>query len=251
MSRNAAPGSTRGSGSALRASSAWRLAVGLLALAAASPAAAERQSPETIREAAEAFLTAELEDAFDEVRVEARGVDSRLNLDRCDGELQAFVPHGRSAQRASTVGVECSGDAPWTVYVRMEVEARAEMVVAQRSVRRGHRLSAGDLTLAPRDARRIRGDFYRDPERLIGQEARRGLREGQPVTGNDVQPPMLVQRGDRVDIVAGGNNSLRISGGGRALERGREGDRIRVENLDSGREIQAQVVDEGRVRVGL
>ncbi len=223
------------------------LALPLLAWATAQ---AGTQSPEAIRETAESFLRAELAGEYDEIQVEARGVDGRLNLRACDGELEGFIPRGRSPQQASTVGVRCAGEAPWTVYVRMETTLKTEMVVAARSLRRGQRISATDLRTATRDARRVRGEFYRDPEGVIGQEVRRGLREGAAVTGNHVQPPLLVERNDRVTIIAGNGDAIQISSRGRALEHGEEGERIRGENLDSGREIQARVIDEGQVRVG-
>ncbi|WP_049751403.1 flagellar basal body P-ring formation chaperone FlgA [Halorhodospira halophila] len=232
----------------------WRLGVVLLALSLWTPAAtveANTQSPDAIREAAESFLREELIGEYDEVAVEARGVDQRLNLRACDeGDLEAFIPRGRSPQQTSTVGVSCGGEAPWTVYVRMETTLKTEMVVATRNLRRGQRVSAGDLRTATRDARRIRGEFYRDPAPLIGQAVRRSLREGAAITGNHVQPPRLVERNDRVTITAGNGGAIQISSRGRALEHGQEGERIRVENLDSGREIQARVVGEGQVRVG-
>ncbi len=235
-----------------RASAApgWRRTVAALALLLPGAVWAEGlQSPEAIREAAEVFLTEELEEAFDQVAVEARGVDRRLRLEACDGELDAFVPHGRSAHRASTVGVSCEGSAPWTVYVRMDVEARTQMVVADRSLSRGSRLTEDDLRIEARDARRVRGEFFQDPEQLVGMEMSRSLREGTAVTGQHVQAALLVDRGDRVQLRAGNDGSIRITSRGRALERGREGDRIRVENLDSEREVQGRVVGHGEVRV--
>lgn len=252
MSRPAGATPARRVGRSARPSPAWRLAVVLLALTVLAPAAAQAstQSPEAIRETAEVFLREALAGEYDEVEVEARGVDGRLKLRACDGELEGFIPRGRSPHQAGTVGVRCSGEAPWTVYVRMETTLKTEMVVAGRSLRRGQRLAAADLRTATRDARRVRGEFYRDAGDLVGQEVRRSLREGVAVTGNHVQPPTLVERNDRVTIAAGRGDAIQISSRGRALEHGQKGDRIRVENLDSGREIQARVVGEGQVRVG-
>ncbi len=194
-------------------------------------------------------MRAELAGAFDQVSVNARGVDSRLNLQACDQGLEAFVPYGRTPQRASTVGVRCTGEQPWTIYVRMEVEAQTEMVVAARALSRGSRITRKDVRLAPRDAQRIRDAFYQKPERVVGQEVRRGLREGSAITGTDIQPPQLIDRGDQVVIRAGQGGSIEITSRGRALERGREGERVRVENLSSNNEIQGRVTGEGQVRV--
>ncbi|MFP4647733.1 MAG: flagellar basal body P-ring formation chaperone FlgA [Halorhodospira sp.] len=221
----------------------------LLLLVAPLPALGASQSPEAIQEAAERFLQEKLQGEYDEVSVTARGIDTRLNLTPCKGELEAFIPHGRPPQRTSTVGVRCDGEAPWTLYVRMEVELKTRMLVAERSLRRGSRLQADDVRLALRDARRVRGTFYRTPEAIAGLEMSRSVREGTVLTDRHVQPPLLIERGDRVTILAGNEGSIQISSRGRALERGREGDRVRVENLDSGREIEGQVTGDGTIRI--
>ncbi|BAU58876.2 flagellar basal body P-ring formation protein FlgA [Halorhodospira halochloris] len=211
---------------------------------------AERQQPGLIEEAAEEFLYDILSQDYEHVEVSARGVDSRLNLAKCSGKLEAFIPHGRDAIRASTVGVSCSGDEPWTVYVRMEIEIGADVVVASRPLSRGTTLDHDDVRIARRDVRRARGEWFTDIGDAIGLEAQRNIRQGDPITSRMVDQPLFVSRGERVTIQSGGQSGISITARGEAQENGRQGERIRVENLDSGREIEGRVVAPGVVRVG-
>lgn len=210
---------------------------------------AERQPPEQIEQAAENHLYGILASEHDHVEVTARGVDSRLNLSKCSGELEPFIPHGRDALRASTVGVSCAGEETWTVYVRMEIKISAAMVVAAHPLSRGTTLQGNDLNLAIRDVRRTHGNWYTNADEVIGLETLRNIRQGDPITSRTVDQPLLIGRGDRVTIQAGADRHISITTHGKAQEDGRKGETIRVENLDSGREIEAQVVGSGVVRV--
>lgn len=219
-------------------------------LATALAAEAPRQSPAAIEHAAESFLRQALAAEYEHFEVSARGVDSRLSLEACDDTLEAFIPHGRDAARASTVGVRCTGSVPWTVYVRMEIEAQAKVAVAARLLRRGTVLRAGDLRLAERDVRRMHSDWFTDSESLIGLEVQRTLREGSPIRSRDVDQPLLIRRNDRIRIQGGSGGRVSITARGRALEDGREGERIRAENIDSGREVEGWVIDRGTIQIG-
>ncbi len=241
----------QGTASPLPEALSWPLcALLLLLMGDAAAADRPRQSPEAIEAAAEAFLEEELDQKYEEVEVTARGLDSRLGLSPCKAPLEAFIPHGRDPLRASTVGVRCTGEAPWTVYVRTEIKARSSILVAARPLRRGARVSREDVSAALRDVRRIHGQWYTDPEEVVGQQVRLPLRQGEPLTASQLEAPLLVERGERVLLEAGGSAAIRITSRGRALDDGHQGERIRVENLDSGQEVEGRVIGEGRVRTG-
>lgn len=211
--------------------------------------AAESQSPEQVEKAAERFLHDKLAEEYKYVEVNAHGIDSRLKLDKCDGELEPFIPHGRDAIRASTVGVRCSGNVPWTVYVRMETKVSADVLVAARPLSRGAIIDNNDLRLARRDMSRARGSWYSSIDDVVGLEVQRSIRQGEPLTSRLLDEPILIKRGDRVTIKAGRGRALSITAHGQAKESGRKGERIRVENLDSGREVEGVVTGKGTIQV--
>ena len=59
----------------------------------------------------------------------------------------------------------------------------------------------------------------------------------------------LVRRGARVEILAR-HGSLQVRMAGKALQNGSRGQRIRVRNLSSGREISGEVIASGVIQVG-
>jgi flagellar basal body P-ring formation protein FlgA len=73
---------------------------------------------------------------------------------------------------------------------------------------------------------------------------------GRPIRAADIGAPALVERNQIVPLVyaAGG---LQITAEGRALDRGGEGDVIRVMNLSSRVQVTGIVDETGAVRVGM
>jgi flagella basal body P-ring formation protein FlgA len=88
----------------------------------------------------------------------------------------------------------------------------------------------------------------RDIDDLVGLQAVRRLSGGRVVRAGDVAVPRLVRRGDPLSLVfrcAG----LEIAGPGVALDDGRHGEPVRVQNAASGEMRQAIVVGPRRVQV--
>ena len=77
-------------------------------------------------------------------------------------------------------------------------------------------------------------------EDLVGMEARRNLDAGSPLRFNDLVSPVLVERGQTVNIVSGGGG-LRVSMQGKALAKGSVGDRVLVSNLTSGTRVEGVI----------
>lgn len=132
------------------------------------------------------------------------------------------------------------------VVLLLSQPALAESVVATRTIRAKTLISADDLTLVSAELPGALGD----PALAIGQEARVSIYAGKPVKGDDLGPPTLVQRNQLVTLIylTGG---LSISTEGRALDRGAEGEVLRVMNLGSKNTVTGRVGPDGTVYVGL
>lgn len=119
--------------------------------------------------------------------------------------------------------------------------AAASEPVAARYIRAGEIIAAGDIE-TPQTV-----DALRRAAKLVGLEASRAIYKGQPLTGDALRKPTLVERNAIVamEFVKG---PLAIAAEGRALEQGGEGQRIRVMNLSSRRVVTAIVVGPNAVR---
>lgn len=122
------------------------------------------------------------------------------------------------------------------------------VLVATRSLARGHVLSPADLVLVERDRSTSPRDVLRAPREVVGLRVKRSLPADQILRAQDVEPVPVVERGDRVTLVLQ-RGALMIQATGKAQETGGIGDWIRVVNLDSKREISGRVDQEGRVHV--
>ena len=177
-------------------------------------------------------------------------LDSRLRLPKCNQALEAFSPPtGRKLGR-TTVGVRCSGNKPWSLYVSVAVSLVTDVIVAAHNLARGTVLSNGDLMLEKKDIARLRGNFFKQPAKAIGKVLKRNLQQGHVLNLQHTATQKTVKKGSKVIILAqSGNIQVRMQG--KALGNGATGERIRVQNIHSKKELEATVVSTGVVKVAL
>lgn len=123
-----------------------------------------------------------------------------------------------------------------------------DVVRASRNVRRGDLVEKDDLRLVRETTMRRGGDVLTSLDEAVGKKAARTIRTGRTLTSAMVEDPSMVEKGNAVTIVAE-NKLVRITTQGEALENGRQGERIRVRNLQSGKEIFSTVEAPGWVKV--
>ncbi|PYG00804.1 flagella basal body P-ring formation protein FlgA [Thioalkalivibrio sp. ALE21] len=224
----------------------------LLMLALLAPGAqAEIEPVQNIRDSAERFLHQQLgEHNGDDVEVQLGHVDERLRLKRCDEPLEASLPPGGRPRGNTAVNIRCPGPVTWSVYVPAAVERHAEVVVARRNLSRQQTLGPGDLRMERIETSRQATHYFEDASEVVGLQTRRAIRQGQVIGQQHVNERQVIQRGQRVTILAS-SGSVTIRMQGEALEDATAGDWIRVRNTSSGREIEGEVQPSGTVRVAL
>lgn len=225
---------------------AGRLQVAGLCLAsalsfAAAPvqAAAAWQDTAEIAAAAETFLEQRAGRRSDATSFQADAIDPRLRLARCDQPLSAFLRDGTRIGARTIVGVRCAGAQPWKLYVTVSVVSRLPVWIAARPLPRGHIVTRDDIFLEERDVSR-QAAYVTDAGALIGARLRTSVLAGTLLTTRLVEATALVRRGQTVTLaVTGGGVSIRMAG--KALMDGALNQRIRVENLNSGRVVEGIV----------
>lgn len=166
-------------------------------------------------------------------------------------ELEVREPDARAssgALRRVDVRVIQEGREVATVPVRLRVVRFGPVVVTRRAVARGAVLVEDDLGLEERRLDDLPAMVAGSLEDAVGKVARVALGAGRPVPLRALEALPLVQRGDavRLTIEAGG---LRLSAPGEALDTGGAGERVRVVNTSSRRELVGRVVAHGTVLV--
>jgi flagella basal body P-ring formation protein FlgA len=150
------------------------------------------------------------------------------------------------------------GAAPWTGTQRllisfpgsqgpdkftMSADVSLPVAVAIRPIDRDAVVTAADVELQPRDiapGAQGRSAPFTSIDKLIGMEATRAIQMGDVVMAGNVQPPVLVKRGDSVTVYARGGG-IQVRTIARAKENGSLGQPVLVESLETHKTYDAVV----------
>lgn len=141
--------------------------------------------------------------------------------------------------------VECTEPA-WQLRARVEVTLMLPVWVTAREIQKGTAIQPADLVEKELDVSRLQRGFIPSNTSLTGSKSNRHLRMGQLLGELDLQKEWAVQEGEGV-LIRAGQDGFSATTRGRALESGAIGEGIRVRNSQSGKEIQAWVIDKGEV----
>jgi flagella basal body P-ring formation protein FlgA len=83
---------------------------------------------------------------------------------------------------------------------------------------------------------------------VVGRALKKDVAINTIVTCQILEDPVVIKRGEIVDIVAE-NKEIIVQTKGRTVDKGKMGDMIRVRNMASGKEIQARVTANNAVTV--
>jgi len=114
----------------------------------------------------------------------------------------------------------------------------SSVAIAAHAIVAGTVLTAKDVSVEQRDLTGCRPAISMTPRFAVGLTASRGISGGAVLTNQQLLGAKAVQRGQTVTLIAdAGGMSVRMSG--KALSDGLINQRIRVENLSSGRSLRA------------
>lgn len=136
----------------------------------------------------------------------------------------------------------------WLMLPATLLAAEQNVVVARSALERGHVLTQADVQLKTLQASAARAGYLTDPKEAIGMTLKRRLRAEQPITHAHLDSPVLVERGQRVLMVAR-QDGIEARTVGEAMKKGRKGEMIKVKNESSQRVVSAVVADAGVVRM--
>src|SRR6185437_5714876 len=221
---------------------------GFAALVLVLPAMAattSREDPTAIRSAIETTLRARLDTIKNaDVEIAVDGLDPRLQFPDCPALSVTLPP-----DNAATMSAKVSCESPvWSVYVPVHLHAWVEAVVAASNLAPNRALSPRDVTRGRVDLFAGRNGILTDPREVEGKILRAGLPMGSPILSPLLDLPVTVHRGQRV-VMTLSDASMTIKTTGVALEDGRIGDNITVQNPDSQKTFRATVGDDGGVEL--
>jgi flagella basal body P-ring formation protein FlgA len=189
----------------------------------------------------------------DLIELETDGAPLRIHLPRTASptvRLDRFELDPRSGRFTATVVAPAEGRPLHRANVAGVFHRMVEMPVPSRRLGAEHIIRAEDIEMVRLREKGLGANLIVDPARLIGQAVQRSLPAGQPIRMGAVHPPILVEKG-RIVTVTLETDAMVLTVQGRAMERGAEGDVIRVQNTLSNAIIEATVERDGGVVVHL
>jgi flagella basal body P-ring formation protein FlgA len=146
-----------------------------------------------------------------------------------------------------TAKAECSSPS-WTIYVPVRLRAWVDAVVAAVNLAPNTKLSGDHLTRGRVDAFSSNGGLLTDAAQAEGKILRVGVLAGASITAPFLEMPVVVRRGQKVLLTLSAS-TMTIRTTALALEDGRAGDSIAVENPDTRKTLHATVADNGTVEM--
>lgn len=180
------------------------------------------------------------------LQLENTPLTNTAQLAPCPGKISV---NGGSATKHSRQQLTLACSQPtkgWPIKVSSEMKVFLPVVVSTAVITRGENITAKHIKLEETDISRNNRGFYNNTKQILGMSAKRRVRPNQILTPDLIDAPQLIKRGEKIKIIAN-RDGISASMPGEALEKGGEGEVIKVKNLSSGKTIEAKVVEAGVV----
>jgi flagella basal body P-ring formation protein FlgA len=170
-------------------------------------------------------------------RLQIGAIPPWMQVTRCENTVQATRAPGLPVPGRVLIELRCDGRAPWHVFVPAKVVGTATVVLAAHALVVGTVLTANDLSVEQRDLGGLPQGYLDDPAIALGLTAARAIAGGAIMTNQLLLGTQAVQRGQTVTLVAdAGGIVVRMAG--KALADGIINQRIKVQNLSSGKVVE-------------
>ena len=175
-------------------------------------------------------------------------LDSQLKLPECTEPLEAFTTSDLIKAGRTSIGVRCNAEKKWSIFTAAVIKIYETVIVLTRPVQRGEIITRQHLAIEKRDVSKLRGDFVTQAEQVENKQATRYTPTGAILGLKSFIEPRLIKRGDKT-IISAVQADFAIRMNGVAMMDGTKGQLIRIKNENSGRIINATVIESGLVSV--
>jgi flagella basal body P-ring formation protein FlgA len=205
-------------------------------ISAAEPANTEFESVAALEALVQSEASRQFPPLTERQRFQIGPIEPNLQLEHCREPVRAVSsPH--HMQDRTTVELRCQNSKPWHIYVQVRLVGTSPVAVAAHAIVAGTVLAAKDMRVEEHDVSELPAGFLDDPAIAVGLTAGRPISGGAFLTNQQLVSAKAVQRGQSVTLVAdAGGMSVRMAG--KALSDGLVNQRVRVENLSSGKIVE-------------
>jgi len=177
-------------------------------------------------------------------------LDNRLKLHACTIPLTVSWPPGAQKSAHTSVGVRCDDFKPWKLYVGAHIQVFSDVWVTTTAINRGMIIEAQHVSLERKDMSNTFSQHMQSQRSPIGLVAKRPLRSGDVIYESALVKQIAIKRGQKVQIIAK-KNGLEIRSNAVAMTNGAMGERIRVRNSSTKKEMEGILKENNVVIVNI
>jgi flagellar basal body P-ring formation protein FlgA len=164
-------------------------------------------------------------------------IESHWQLEKCDQPIKPVVASPQHMRDRVMIELRCPDPKSWHIYVPVRIIGTSPVAVTVHSIVVGTVLKGTDLRVEEHDISELPLGFLDDPAIAVGLTASRPIAGGAFLTNQQLVAAKAVERGQSVTLIAdAGGISVRMAG--RALSDGLMNQRVRVQNLSSGKIVE-------------
>lgn len=200
---------------------------------------------ETLTQRVHQFLYEKTQTLGEEVVIDLRAPSPHLPA--CINPTP-FLPNADQAPLGRvSVGVRCGEQQSQIRYLQAQVDVIGPYAVASEDISRGTLITESMLNTQRGNLGGLSSRTLTDADNIVGNVALRPIRSGSAFQAHDIQAPRLVERGQRVTVIAEGA-AFRISREGEAMDDGGLNERIRV-RFGSREILEARIIGDGVLQI--
>lgn len=154
----------------------------------------------------------------------------------------------RGGPLSATVVFLINGQEKKRIRISARVDLYADVVVAAHFLQKHYGIQEKDVQWVNRNVALLPNDIVTDLKDVLDHRTTLSVNGQEVFRKSMVEVPPLVKKGDRV-IMAIENRQFKITTWGEVKEEGRKGDRIKLINLSSRKEVFGRVLDASTVQI--
>lgn len=206
-------------------------------------------SPQLIREEIRFGLEQELGDDLFEITLSTRHPNIQIDVHEDPSISLETISYDRNSGRfVAELLAPANSENGTRFRLAGKIFRQTLLPVLRKFVAAGQEILEQHIDFISVRSSKVSRNIVTDASELIGKSPRRGIRPNSLIRANNLGEPQLMKKGQLIAIsFKAGKLTLNVTG--KALEAGGKGDLIRVENINSRKILQAEIVSSEQARV--
>jgi flagella basal body P-ring formation protein FlgA len=205
---------------------------------------------EEIRDMLESHLRNRLPDRNKDIQVRDLQGGEKIIVPLGSLSSEAVFPEQfhRGGPLSITLTLRVDGREVQKVRLQARVEIYGPVLASKNQLKRNQDIGEKDVEIVRKNLSLLPPDVLTDPREVQGKRITLTVNSQEVLRTSMIETPPLIKKGDRVILIVE-NEYFKISTFGEAKEDGRKGERVKLMNITSQKEVSGRVLDAHTVHV--